>query len=221
MRTITFTGHLDAADGSPAVGWVRVAALDSVPVPEADTVISTQPVELQLGKDAPPGSFSTDLVLPTDLGAETPVLVEVHQLLEMTRPKSQILNVQTQGNAIDLADAPEVVLYPADQGMPAVPWSAVGRPGGVAPLGANGLVPVQFLPAGGGGSGGLYYPHHQEVAQAVWPVPHMLGVRPSSVSAFSEDWATEYDGFAVHHVDENNLLIEGDTPVAGYALIGI
>jgi hypothetical protein len=216
MRTITFTGHLDAADGGNAVGWVQVAALATVPVPDADTIITEQPIDLQLVA----GSFATPLVLPTDVGSLTPVFVEVHQLLDGTRPVSRVVNVQTAADVLDYADAPEVVFYPSLDGVPAVPWSAVGQPGGVAPLGSNGRVPALYLPVGGG-TGGLSYHHVQTIAQAVWPVPHMLGQKPSSVAMFSPDWLTQYDEFRVHHVDEDNLLLEGDVPVDGHALIGI
>jgi hypothetical protein len=218
MRTIQFTGREVAADGGPATGWVRVAALAEVPVPDADTVISIQDAERELVD----GAWSMPLVIPTDAGSTVPVLLEVHILLTGTRPVSTIRNVQTSGDAIDYADAPEVILYPSDQGIPAVPWSAVGQPGGVAPLSGSGKVPPQFLPASGGGTGGLTHHHLQETAQAVWgPVEHLLGQRPSSVSCFSPDWATQYDEFTVHHLDENNLLIEGDVPVDGHALITI
>jgi hypothetical protein len=71
----------------------------------------------------------------------------------------------------------------------------------------------------GGGEGPGQYEHVQNVAQSVWTVSHQLGFRPSAVSMFSLDFSQEYDGFAVQHIDVNNLVISMDVPTAGRALM--
>lgn len=152
MRTITFTGTVVDSSGNPARGWMTTAALEAALVPEADTVIAPQPVEVELDTD---GSWSVPLVLPTELGELTPVLAEVHLLLADTRPQTVVLNVQTSDDTVDYADAPRVMLFPSDRaGSPVVTWSVVGQPGGVAPLNDVARVPEQYLPPGAGGSAG-------------------------------------------------------------------
>jgi hypothetical protein len=215
MRQITLTGHLHDASGNNAVGWVQVAGLDVVLAPEDDVVISLQPVHQQLMN----GSFAIPIELSTEPGSTVPALVELHQLLEGTRPVSEVLNVQTTGDTIDIADAPRVILFPSDgSGVPVVSWSVVGQPGGVAPLDSAGRVPAQYLPASSGGS--ARYQHDQLVAATVWgPIDHDLGYRPAAVSVFSTDYGTQFDEFVVQHLDINRLRISMDTPTTGIALI--
>lgn len=85
------------------------------------------------------------------------------------------------------------------------------------PLDAQAL---SVIAAGGGGGGSQSYTHTQSVPQTVWTVAHGFGHRPAAVSVFSTDMATQWDEFIVHHVDENNLSITTDSPIAGVALIG-
>lgn len=72
---------------------------------------------------------------------------------------------------------------------------------------------------GGSGGGAASFEFVQNIPQSVWTVNHNLGFRPSAVSIFSIDFATQYDDFAVQHVTANQLLISMDVPTAGRALM--
>jgi hypothetical protein len=195
---------------------VRIAAAGWAVSPATDQVIAEQPVFVQLvdGRLVWPadGQLGVPVVDPTDPGLEQPVLVELHLLLDDTKPQFLVLNIATENDTIDVADAPRVpVEEQADRPVPVVPWSAVGAAGGVAPLGADRHVPAQFLPPAVGGVPAFEFV--QEVPQSVVTVQHGLGFRPR-VAAFSLDWSTEYDEFATQHVDENTVVVSMDNPRA-------
>lgn len=76
---------------------------------------------------------------------------------------------------------------------------------------------IPAVGSGGGGSGTFEFV--QAIPQSVWTVSHNLGYRPPSVSLFSLDYSQQYDGFAVQHVNTNQLLISMDLPTAGRALM--
>jgi hypothetical protein len=208
MRTIQFTGHEVAADGSPARGWVRVAALNEMPVPDAQTVISIQDADRELVD----GSWSMPLVLPTDVGSTVPVLIEVHVLLAGERPVSTIRNVQTQADAIDYATAPTVVLYPSDQGTPAIPWSAVGQPGGVAPLDAGSRIPAQYLPAAA--SADLYHVEDVDIPRNPITAVHNFG-RPAVGMRFVDTAGDEWGLLRVVENTSVHTTIDFGQPIGG------
>lgn len=79
----------------------------------------------------------------------------------------------------------------------------------------NGTAWVPAVESGGGGGGGGF-----EMLQALptltTPVPHNLGYRPAGVRIFSPDWQTEFDEFAVTHVDVDNLNVHTGLPFEGW-----
>lgn len=60
---------------------------------------------------------------------------------------------------------------------------------------------------GGGGSGGTFFEMFKDIAGNEALVPHGLGYRPAGIRLFAPDWQTEFDDFAVEHLDENNLTV--------------
>ncbi|MFE2751551.1 hypothetical protein ACFXGA_06060 [Actinosynnema sp. NPDC059335] len=206
LHTVTLTGHLTAG-GRSAVGHVSIAALHQVQVPAADTVVTEQPVVVELVD----GRFAEVVPLSAQPSAAEPIFLEVHVLLENTRPESMTVRVETDGETIDLADVERVTQLPQSSTVVVVPWSVVGQPHGVAPLGPDGRVPAQHLPAASGGVSA--YEHVQTVPQAVVTVTHQLGYRPA-VSAFSLDGGEQYDEFKVQHLSVNELRVSMDAPTA-------
>jgi hypothetical protein len=99
-------------------------------------------------------------------------------MLDQTRPDVRVYNIATDGNTLDIADAILVPQVPNEGEYTAVvPWSAVGRSSGVAPLGQDGRVPASFLPPASGGVSA--YHHEQNTAVDTWEVQHNLGYRPA------------------------------------------
>jgi hypothetical protein len=72
---------------------------------------------------------------------------------------------------------------------------------------------------GGGGGGGGGFEMHQVIPASVVTVPHGLGRRPAGVRLFSDDWATEFDEFAVHHQDVNTLTVTNDQLFTGWVTV--
>jgi hypothetical protein len=178
-----------------------------VQVPAADTVVTEQPVVVELVD----GRFAEVVPLSTQPSAAEPIFLEVHVLLENTRPESMTVRVDTDGETIDLADVDRVTQLPLSNTVVVVPWSVVGQPHGVAPLDAAGRVPATHLPAASGGVSA--YLHVQEIPQAVLTITHQLGYRPA-VTAFSLDYAEQYAEFLTQHLDENTVRVSMDKPMA-------
>jgi hypothetical protein len=211
VRHVTLTGTLRRASTNPATGYVRVGVLSMVQSPGSNEVIVEQgdPIELV------DGAFSTLVPVANDPSLASVATIEVQVLLEDTRPAVLMFETDTAADTVDLADVVLLEVH-TDEPVPVVPWSAVGKPDGVTPLGLDGLVPGEFLPAGVGGA----YEHTQLVPAAVWgPIVHGLGAKPAAVSLFDATFATQYDEFAVQHLDANTLRIAMDVPTAGVALI--
>jgi hypothetical protein len=76
-------------------------------------------------------------------------------------------------------------------------------------------------PTGPPGSASSGFQFEQPIPAAVWgPITHGLGFRPAGVSLFDGPlFGTQYDEFAVEHLDENTLRIAMDKPTAGVALM--
>ncbi|WP_372663579.1 hypothetical protein [Amycolatopsis kentuckyensis] len=76
--------------------------------------------------------------------------------------------------------------------------------------------PAAVVPSGGAITS---HTHVQDTPATVWIVQHNLGRYPAAVSAFSADFSTQWDGFAVQHVTSNLLYITADVAIAGKALV--
>lgn len=66
---------------------------------------------------------------------------------------------------------------------------------------------------------GVQYVHTQTVPATVWTVQHNLNRRPSAVTLFSLDYATQWDEYGVLHLDVNSLRVTADVAFAGVALV--
>ena len=128
-------GQWRRVDGSPASGWVLLSAW-------RDELLSAQPAEYQLDDD---GRVAAPIVVTGT------TYVEVQVLLDDTGPQGWVIVVDGTTAVVDVLDAPRLPGKSGDGAELAVPWSAVGAAGGVAPLDAAGRVPAAHLPPGGGG----------------------------------------------------------------------
>jgi hypothetical protein len=63
------------------------------------------------------------------------------------------------------------------------------------------------------------YTHNQTTPATNWIVTHNLGRYPAAVMMFDPAMTIQYDEFAVHHTDTNNLMISHDISVSGIALV--
>jgi hypothetical protein len=141
VRHVLLTGTLLRASGTPATGWVVAGLLAMVQAPGPNEVIVTQgePVELV------DGHFEVQVPVSTDPELSSHPLIELKLLLDDAPPEILVFPVDTSLGTIDLADVIPVPM-PGPTGIPSVPWSAVGAPGGVAPLDGTGRVPAIYLP---------------------------------------------------------------------------
>lgn len=76
--------------------------------------------------------------------------------------------------------------------------------------------PAAVVPSGGAITSHI---HSQDTPATVWVVQHNLGRRPAAVTAFSTDFAVQWDEFAVQHISSNLLYITADVAIAGKALV--
>jgi hypothetical protein len=183
--------------------------------PGADQVLSGQQsldVQLVNGELFWDGVAGVPVVDPLDPDLTHPVYVELHVLLDDSPPFAMLLDIATTDTTIDVADArlvdPEN--EGADQGL-FIPWTAAGQANGVAPLGGDLKIPLQFLPPAAGGTPSFEYV--QATPLSVVTVNHGLGFRPN-VSAFSLDWGDQYDEFKVQHLSDDELRVTMDAPTA-------
>jgi hypothetical protein len=79
-------------------------------------------------------------------------------------------------------------------------------------------VAMQGPPGVGSGSGGgTSYAHTQAISASTWDVAHGLGFKPAGHQLW-DSAGTEWTGFRVIHVDNNNLRILIDFSFAGSSL---
>lgn len=149
VERVTLTGRLTRVDDQPATGYVSVALLGIEQVPDDDgVVLVAQPERIRLDGS---GAFST--MVPVTAPGGDPRWIVVDLLLDDTPPERLVFTVDGSTDPVDLSTVAAVPVVPdSDAHTVAVPWSALGAPHGVAPLGEEGKVPVQFLPPGQGGS---------------------------------------------------------------------
>jgi hypothetical protein len=217
LRYIRLTGTWTKGGGPTlATGWVRLMTWGTTLAPGADTVVSSQPLDVKLvnGALVHPGDGLPGIPVldPGDPDLEHSVYVELHVLLDDTEPQSMLLDISTPNDTIDVADA--ILLDPPDPDSrhdERIPWSARGAVNGVAPLNAARKIPPEFLPPVSGGTPAFEFV--QNTPQSVVTVFHEMGFRPN-VSVFSLDWSDQYDEFEVQHLSANELRVSMDTPTA-------
>lgn len=226
VQRVTLTGRLTRADGQSATGYVQVRVLNPELVPDDDGVILVpQPERIRLDDT---GGFSTLVPVTDDPG--NPRWIVVDLLPDDTPPDQLVFTVDGTADPVDLADVQPVPVVPdSDAHEVAVPWSLLGEPGGVAPLGPDGKIPAQFvLPSQGGtvavlddledvegaaaaapgvilrkGADGIYRPTAADTGMRGDAVFFRQGPpAPATGHQVSDVWVDTANSFAVYQVEE-------------------
>ncbi|XTZ13866.1 hypothetical protein ACQSSU_20430 [Micromonospora echinospora] len=138
----------DGQGGTPATGRVAFQLRSTVQLPADDAMLIPTRVEAELVD----GRLSVQLPSPAgDDVSPTGVTWWVVERITGVAPRTYDVILPAGPATVDLAD-----LAPAEPSRGAVSYvlaAQVGQPGGVAPLGPDGLVPAVHLPAGGGPGG--------------------------------------------------------------------
>lgn len=214
MEWVTLTGRLTRGSNQPATGYVQVRVLESLLDTDGGQVLVTQPERIPLDTA---GAFTAQVPVTDD--PEQPLWIVVDLLPDNAAPDQLVFQVDGTIDPVDLSVILPVPVVPdSDAHEIAIPWAMIGEPGGVAPLGAGGKVPAQYLPAASGGDA-PWLKHVQTVPQSVFTVEHGFGREPAAVSLYSLDLAHRFEGYDVAHPDLNTVRVSMDVPTACVALI--
>ncbi|MEU3455633.1 hypothetical protein ABZ671_18830 [Micromonospora sp. NPDC006766] len=150
LAPVTVTGRYTLADqgGTPAPGTVAFQLRDRVQLPTDDLILIPTRVEVELIDGALP-SVELPSLAAADGNPDGVTWWVVERINGETRTYD--IHLPPGPATVDLAD-----LAPAEPSRGLVSYvlaGQVGQPGGVAPLGPDGLVPAEHLPEGNGGGG--------------------------------------------------------------------